>query len=116
MPEGYKTGCETTMWTKDDSQPTPFYPVSAGMMTITHPPITSIHRNSTAVVSSRREVLPFCGLHNLDELSVQPCSSSGFNNEPITFYPVTFDHNTTTATIPARSGRQTTPRYHPRPA
>src|SRR3569833_1289536 len=86
VPEGYKTGSEPTafsLWTDTTAMPAPTTmlptPQSSSSSSsicdadgLIHPPITSIHRSgSTNIVSSRRELLPFCGLHKVGGLSTQ---------------------------------------------
>jgi len=93
VPEGYKTGADTgvfALWSDSSrpagnaSGPAPqayshsYTPGFALPPSLLQPPITSIHPSaSTAVVSSRRELLPFCGLHRVGGLAAQPDSASG---------------------------------------
>ncbi len=82
-----------------------------GMSLSVHPPVTGIYRNPSAVMSSRRELLPFCGLHKVGGLAIQPPppprrrrpghddydddddqdDGTGRERSSITFHPSTYD-------------------------
>jgi len=98
VPEGYKTGSDAgafALWSDAGPAPstgpysqsyTPGFAYSPSQPSqhqdprqfVLQPPITSIHPSaSTAVVSSRRELLPFCGLHRVGGMAAQPDAPGG---------------------------------------
>jgi hypothetical protein len=132
VPEGYKTGSaygSFNLWSDQQTtslssaQQQPAYPSSYPPRAASacdfpiQPPITSIHPGAgTAVVSSRRELLPFCGLHRVGGLAAQPgfegeetvvFADDVFGGEPVPGLTNSQDSIASTATLgPASTNRK----------
>ncbi|KAI1103231.1 ribonucleotide reductase inhibitor-domain-containing protein [Jackrogersella minutella] len=74
VPEGYKTGSYSafTLWDENDNTTTSTANTTMGE-----------GRSRANAISTPRELLPFCGIHNVGGLGAQPASSASTSYQPL---------------------------------